>query len=84
MSISSKATCNTPLLSLCLLYKRRHEAPFALDHDVNFLYMLDTQNTFRHVRSLSLSASKQRRTGIDPGGVLISHGCWCGGDVLSA
>ena len=30
------------------------------------------------------TASKQRKTGIDPGGVLISHGCWCGGDVLSA
>ena len=30
------------------------------------------------------AASKQRKTGIDPGGVLISHGCWCGGDVLSA
>ena len=29
------------------------------------------------------AASKQRKTGIDSGGVPISHGCWCGGDVLS-
>ena len=28
-------------------------------------------------------ASKQRKTGIDPGGVLISHGCWCGGDACA-
>ena len=27
--------------------------------------------------------SKQRKTGIDPGGVLISHGFLCGGDVLA-
>ena len=30
------------------------------------------------------AAPKQRKTGIDPGGVLISHACRCGGDVLSA
>ena len=30
------------------------------------------------------SKQMQRKTGIDPGGVLISHGCWCESDVLSA
>ena len=27
------------------------------------------------------AASKQRKTGIDPGRALISHGCWCGSQL---